>query len=397
MAQKKKWTTVNIDEFFLEQGVVQYGPPAPAGLTNDKPNIIRKAPESKVKIPGPGPMNAPGKKTSTQARRQSKVLNSLSQLGSSPIPNNEPIEPVTVQYAQREDRLFLTNKLQDRLAEARAANDRTEELRLLRLIRNKEELRKARRRPYNSRGVVEELRRKIQQDIEADPQRPLARVSIDRTLDLEVNINYPGVKPGSATMPDENTVNRIFDARTSKRLRDISVKAPVTTHASAVTGLPLDTREQTWLEQLFNINRKKFSRMKVAQPFTIQAAEEELKVARSTVGYQRGAKTVYQAMVSAQLQQLEEELRFLDDSPRVPRSGLPAEVGGTDNVYQRRVKEIYERQRYLKSQLRSRTTMMDINPIYAKHMELIRQAESLGVDVSDLGIKSRTRKYGTNI
>jgi hypothetical protein len=75
---------------------------------------------------------------------------------------------------------------------------------------------------------------------------------------------------------------------------------------------------------------------------------------------------------------------------------LPAEVGGTDNVYQRRVKEIYERQRYLKSQLRSRTTMMDINPIYAKHMELIRQAESLGVDVSDLGIKSRTRKYGTN-
>lgn len=97
MAQKKKWTTVNIDEFFLEQGVVQHGPPAPLELTNDKPNVRKKTPEnkvkipeSKVKIPPPGPSQAPGKKTRTMSRRESRRLNSLSALSGKTVTGNEP-------------------------------------------------------------------------------------------------------------------------------------------------------------------------------------------------------------------------------------------------------------------------------------------------------------------
>ena len=97
MAQKKKWTTVNIEQFFLDQGVVQHGPPAPIELTNDKPNVRKKTPEnkvkipeSKVKIPPPGPSQAPGKKTTTTARKQSRTLNSLSALSGKTVTGNEP-------------------------------------------------------------------------------------------------------------------------------------------------------------------------------------------------------------------------------------------------------------------------------------------------------------------
>lgn len=96
MAQKKKWTTVNIDEFFLEQGVVQHGPPAPAQhQQKDMPKpgekVKTKTPQSKVKIPPPGPQGSPGKKTRTMSRRESRRLNSLSGLTGRSVKNNEPV------------------------------------------------------------------------------------------------------------------------------------------------------------------------------------------------------------------------------------------------------------------------------------------------------------------
>lgn len=99
MAQKKKWTTVNIDEFFIEQGVVQHGPPASAEYEQrnmpkpgQKSEPKPKTPKSKVKIPppGPGPESAPGKKTRTVSRKESRRLNSLSSLGKKSAGNKQP-------------------------------------------------------------------------------------------------------------------------------------------------------------------------------------------------------------------------------------------------------------------------------------------------------------------
>jgi hypothetical protein len=85
---------MNFEDFLNENPQLKitgmHGPPSPLKLTNDQPKITRKSPESKVKIPKPGPMNPPGKKTATTARKESRTLNSLSALGSNNIKNNQP-------------------------------------------------------------------------------------------------------------------------------------------------------------------------------------------------------------------------------------------------------------------------------------------------------------------
>lgn len=215
---------MNFEDFLNENPQLKIsgasGPPSPLKLTNDKPNVVRKSPEGRVKIPKPGPMNAPGKKTSTTARKQSRTLNSLSALGSNNIQNNQPFEPVTIQSAQRDERLFLKNNLQDRLIDARSSGNRAEETRIMRLMRNTEELKKARKRPYNSPGVLESLEEKVARDRLADPQRALARSVIEDTLGLEVNMYDPRTARWSAFIPDEYTAERVSSG-SSKSLRDI--------------------------------------------------------------------------------------------------------------------------------------------------------------------------------
>lgn len=149
------------------------------------------------------------------------------------------------------------------------------------------------------------------------------------------------------------------------------------------------SKEEAWLDQTFNRNRnqRKISNRVVdspAKPNTIQAADEELAFFRRDVGYVKGAKSVYQARVSRQLADLKEEINFLDDNFNYNFLNNPK------GHVETRITEIGKRREYLEKQLRSRTTMMDINPIYARHMKLIKEAEAIGVDVSDLGIKSRT-------
>ena len=215
---------MNFDDFLNENPQLKitgmHGPPSPLKLTNDQPNITRKSPESKVKIPKPGPINSPGKKTSTTARKKSRTLNSLSALGSSNIKNNQPFEPITVQYAQKDERLLLKNNLSDRLQEARSSGNKAEETRIMRLMRNSEELKKARKRPYNSPGVIESLQEKVARDKLADPQRALARSAIEDTLGLEVNIYDPRTARWSAFIPDEYTAERVSSGSSSS-LRDI--------------------------------------------------------------------------------------------------------------------------------------------------------------------------------
>jgi hypothetical protein len=212
---------MNFDDFLNQNPQLKVtgteGPAAPLSLTNDKPAIKRKG---NVKIPKAGPNNPPGKKTNTKARRQSRVLNSLSQLGEGGPKNAEPFEPVTTQMVQRDTRLHLTRNLSDRLDEANAAGDRSEQNRLRRLMRNLEELKKAKRRPFNSPGVLDDLQNKIARDRAADPQRALARSLIEDTLDLEVNMYDPRAARWSAFLADENTAERL-DIGSSVKLKDV--------------------------------------------------------------------------------------------------------------------------------------------------------------------------------
>jgi len=214
---------MNFEDFLNENPQLKitgmHGPPSPLKLTNDQPNVTRKSPESKVKIPKPGPVNSPGKKTSTTARKQSRTLNSLSALGSSNIKNNQPFEPITVQYAQKDERLLLKNNLSDRLQEARSSGDKAEETRIMRLMRNSEELKKARKRPYNSPGVLESLQEKVARDKLADPQRALAREALESTFGLEVDPMYGMQASGKsriyADTANQYTAERVASGKTA--------------------------------------------------------------------------------------------------------------------------------------------------------------------------------------
>jgi len=108
-----------------------------------------------------------------------------------------------------------------------------------------------------------------------------------------------------------------------------------------------------------------------ANPGTLEAYEEQLPYFRSRVGFERGAKGIYQARVQAEIHMLETELRILDDSGIY--FNYPG--GGSNPAYLERVKQVYDRMSYLKSQLKSNITSRQINPLYDKHLRGIQIEE----------------------
>lgn len=152
---------------------------------------------------------------------------------------------------------------------------------------------------------------------------------------------------------------------------------------------------KTWEEQIFTrgySGTRDFSinpRIGPPLPNTVEFASEELAFSRGSVGYIKGAKKTYQSLVARQISDLQQELSFIEslwNKEAYDEKGLIMDARG------KRILEIEEQIKYLKAQGSSRITMREINPIYDKHLKLIQQASGLGVDVSDVGIKSRKRK-----
>lgn len=140
-------------------------------------------------------------------------------------------------------------------------------------------------------------------------------------------------------------------------------------------------KEETWRDQIFNRNRRKISPMSPARPFTIEAADEELAFFRRDVGFIRGAKRVYLSRVARQLADLQEELNFIDDNFNINFLNNPEGPAET------RILEIGRRRRYLERQLMSRTTMVEINPLYAQHVRAAARQpyESFLDEISQVG------------
>lgn len=214
---KKKWETVNINDFFAPE----YGPPAPVRLTQSP--VRAKTRQSTIKIPKPGPMTPAGTKPAPSEKSTATVLNSLSDLPSSQkIVVQKDFEPITKSLVDRPSTIKKMS-LSERLQEARAMRQRSEETRLMRLMRNIEELKKIRNRPYINPAIEEDIRQKIQRDIELDPQRILARGAIDEALDLEVDKHYDLLR-GTAYADKANsfTAERIASGD-SVRLGDMAM------------------------------------------------------------------------------------------------------------------------------------------------------------------------------
>lgn len=326
MAQKKKWKTVNIDEFFLEQGTVQYGPPAPAshqqrGMSAPGKEVFK--PEARVKIPKPGPSVPAGTSPKTSKKRIKRTT--LELLG-----NESEFNPIVIKTNQKSGKLNLIRSLPDRLQQAIVSGDKVEEQRLRRLMRNLDELKKAKRRPYNSPGVIEAIEEKIAKDRAADPQRALARGLIEQALDLEVNMYDPRAARWSAFMPDVDTPERI-NIGSSTRLRDIKTNPrkfrPVSKAQKKQARAVSKSRQSlinvqnmmVYRNQAFLAEMKRPVRSPIfgpPAPFTQEAADQELAFFRQKVGFEKGSKSVYQARVYRQILDIDTEIDFLDRLPK---------------------------------------------------------------------------------
>lgn len=181
---KKKWETININDFFAPE----YGPPAPARLI--QPPVRAKTRQSTIKIPKIGPITPPGTKPAAQKKSTVTVLNNLSDLpGSETVTTQKDFKLITESLVDKPSKITKMS-LSERLQEARVMKQRDEETRLMRLMRNIEELKKIKKKPYINPAIEADIRTKIQRDIELDPQRILARGAIDEALDLEVDKHY---------------------------------------------------------------------------------------------------------------------------------------------------------------------------------------------------------------
>lgn len=242
---KKKWNTVSVDDFFRRPE----GPPSPLSLGNQKPSIARKAVEreSNVKIPKPGPQVPKGTKPQTGSKTTRERLNNLGDLN----PTNAPtasFDPVTFDLLPESEMLKIPKRgLEERLQEAKALGNRQEESRLLGLIRDLDELKKAKARPYNSPGVVEKIEQRINKFIAADPERKLTRGAIVDTLNLEVDPMYGKTLSGKsrvyADVANEYTAERIASGQTML-LKDYPIPEEVLNTLQNNSGLRPRTRAE---------------------------------------------------------------------------------------------------------------------------------------------------------
>ena len=101
----------------------------------------------------------------------------------------------------------------------------------MRLMRNIDELRKAKLRPYGSSSLIEQLEEKIAKDKANDPQRPIARGALDRTFALEVDPMYglsrSGMSRIDADIENEFTAKRVASGKTARLLDMPTERFPV--------------------------------------------------------------------------------------------------------------------------------------------------------------------------
>lgn len=210
---KKKWETVNIDDFFAPE----YGPPAPVRLTQSP--VRARTRHSTIKIPKPGPMTPAGTKPSS-----SKPLK-YTKLDMKPSEAINDFEINITEATKGAAELPPRRKLMDRLAQARADGNPQEETRILRLLRNMDELKGLKRKPQKNSKQEKELRAKIRKDILDDPDlqkaQEITRGAIDDTFNLEVDKIYD-VKRNIwyADSPNSFTAERIASGQ-SVRLGEI--------------------------------------------------------------------------------------------------------------------------------------------------------------------------------
>lgn len=150
-------------------------------------------------------------------------------------------------------------------------------------------------------------------------------------------------------------------------------KTPYGPHKPYTVKDMIERREKVWSEQMFNKHMS--PNIGPPTPFTVEAAEEELAFFRSKVGFEKGAKSIYQARVSRQIEDLYRELNFLDTLPNAAKPVYNARGQAVD-AWSLRVQQIQERLNYLNGQLNSRNTMKKINPQYAEHLMALRETES---------------------
>ena len=121
----------------------------------------------------------------------------------------------------------VKRNLSDRLQEAIVSNDRAEQNRLMRLMRNIEELKKAKRRPYKSGSVIEQLEARIARDQAIDPLRDV----INKTFSLEVDpmygLNRSGRSRIDADIENEFTARRVASGKTARLLDMPTERFPV--------------------------------------------------------------------------------------------------------------------------------------------------------------------------